>query len=148
MAKYAEETKVPVQQSLTEIQKLLTKYGADKFGYVQNTSRVGIEFLLRERRIRFIITMPQAAEFYHHRYRSSEASQQRACEQATRTKYRALVLAIKAKLEAVESNIETLEEAFMAHIVLPNGETLGKWAVPQIENSYKSGKMPPLLGNF
>ncbi|EGQ63115.1 hypothetical protein GGI1_17183 [Acidithiobacillus sp. GGI-221] len=33
----------------------------------------------------------------------------------------------------------------MAHIVLPSGETVGHWMRPQIESSYQSGVMPPLL---
>ena len=68
-----------------------------------------------------------------------------AHEQATRQRWRALALSIKAKLESVESGIEQFEEAFMAQIVLPNGKTVGEWVAPQIEASYKSGNMPPML---
>ena len=42
-----------------------------------------------------------------------------------RRRWRALLLVIKAKLESVESGIETFEEAFASQIVLANGQTVG-----------------------
>jgi hypothetical protein len=66
-------------------------------------------------------------------------------EVARRQRWRALALAIKAKLEAVESGIATFEEEFMAYIVLPDGQTVGEFLSPQIEAAYSSGRMPPLL---
>jgi len=56
------------------------------------------------------------------------------------------VLAIKAKLECVESGIASFEEEFLAYIVLPNQQTMGQLALPQIAQAYGGGKMPPLLG--
>ena len=57
----------------------------------------------------------------------------------------ALCIIIKAKLEAVESEITVFDEEFMAHIVLPNGETVGSVMVPQIEQAYLTNEMPALL---
>lgn len=57
------------------------------------------------------------------------------------------MLAIKSKLESVESGIEQFDEAFMAQIVLPDGRTMAEYAMPQIAKSYTSGTMPPLLGH-
>ncbi len=69
-----------------------------------------------------------------------------AYEQAGRQRWRALALVIKAKLEAVESGVETFEDAFLSHIVLPGGGTIGRWLKPQLQEAYVGGKMPPLLG--
>lgn len=33
----------------------------------------------------------------------------------------------------------------MAHILLPNGQTMGEYAAPQIAQAYESGTVPPLL---
>ena len=66
-------------------------------------------------------------------------------EQATRQCWRALALVVKAKLEAVEANIATFEEEFMAHIVMPDGKTVAEHARPMIASAYKSGKIQPLL---
>ena len=37
------------------------------------------------------------------------------------------------------------EDEFLAHIVLPNGQTMGEFAKPQIAQAYDSGEMPSLL---
>ena len=40
---------------------------------------------------------------------------------------------MKAKVESVESGIETFEEAFLPHMVLSNGETVGQKMIGQID---------------
>jgi len=51
----------------------------------------------------------------------------------------------KAKLEAVEAGISVFDEEFLAHIVLPDGRTVGQFMTPQIEEVYAHGRMPTLL---
>jgi len=68
-----------------------------------------------------------------------------AAEQACRQKWRALSLVVKAKLEAVESGITTFEDEFLAHIVLPNGQTVGEQALPRVREAYATGGNVPLL---
>ena len=58
---------------------------------------------------------------------------------------RALYLIVKAKMEAVEAGISTVEREFLYDIVLPDGRTAGEWLAPQIEAAYNSGDMPALL---
>jgi len=144
---YAKDTEVTVDKSQTEIQRILRRYGAIKFVYGWEEERALVQFEMRNRRIRFVLPLPDRAEF-----KVTTAGRKRinsavdaAYEQATRQRWRALALSIKAKLESVESGIEQFEEAFMAQIVLPNGKTVGEWVVPQIEASYSSGNMPPML---
>ena len=52
---------------------------------------------------------------------------------------------IKAKLEAVENEIATFEEEFLAHIVMPNDQTIGTLVTPLIARTYSEGKMPRAL---
>jgi hypothetical protein len=66
-------------------------------------------------------------------------------DQECRQRWRALLLVIKAKLEAVESGIACFEEEFLAHIVLPNGQQVGQWLRPQLAFAYERGNMPPML---
>jgi hypothetical protein len=66
-------------------------------------------------------------------------------QKAQRQKWRALLLCIKAKLEAVESKIETFEEAFLAHVVMPDGKTVGDHTLTAIAVAYEGKDMPPLL---
>lgn len=131
---YAVRTDVPVNQSKTEIEKVLSKYGATSFMFGVSSGKAVIMFELEQRRIKFLLPLPLAHDFTISKY-----------EQLCRSKWRSLLLCIKAKLEAVDSKITTLEQEFMAHIVLPNGSVVGEIMIPQIEKSYQSGKMPPLL---
>lgn len=66
--------------------------------------------------------------------------------QFMRTRWRCLLLSIKAKLETVESGISTFETEFMPFTVLPNGQTVAQHALPYISEAYELKKMPPLLG--
>lgn len=133
---YASNTSVPVDRSQSEIKKILSKYGASGFAYGEQGPIAVVMFEMQGRRIKFLLPMP----------REKDCRNTKQFEQLQRTRWRCLVLAIKAKLECVESGITTLEQEFLAHIVLPNGNTVGQQIAPQIAHSYENGKMPPLLG--
>lgn len=148
MSRYASETSVSSTASRDEIERTLKRYGADQFVYGWREMSAVIGFRMKDRNIRFNLPMPAKADFRltpgQKRVRSPEAIE-REWEQAGRQRWRALALVIKAKLEAVETGITEFESEFMAHIVLPGGETVGEWMRPQIANAYESGNMPPLL---
>lgn len=131
MAPYAATTKVPVDQTRNEIERTLTRYGASRFAYFSEEGRAIIVFEAEDRRLRFDLPLPQGD--------SDKIAQQR------RQKWRALLLAIKSKLESVLSGIETFEEAFLAHVVMPDGITVGQHARIGIETAYKENKMQALL---
>jgi len=138
------------EKSRNEIEKILTRYGATGFAYAWQGDMALIGFNMNNRMVRFRLPMPpkDSREFTHTEGRGSKRSPQdaqKAWEQAGRQRWRALALAVKAKLEAVESQITSFETEFMAHIVMPNGKTAGEILLPQIEDSYKNGKMPSLL---
>jgi hypothetical protein len=139
MAKFAEKTKVSPEKSMAEIQATLKKYGASKFAFIEGENIVAIAFVMNKRNIRFKLPLPHAPK-----HMTIKAEKEHA--QEIRQRWRALFLVIKAKLESVESAIETFDDAFMAHIVMPNNQTMSEWGAHQIEKSYSSGKMPPLLG--
>lgn len=150
--KYAEKTQVPAERSKAEIERILQRYGATAFASGWKENIAIITFEASGRRIRFTLPMPDktSKEFTHDLRNTwkklSEAQVQEKWEQAVRQKWRAMTLAIKAKLEVVESGIATFEEEFMAHIVLPNGSNVGQWLKPQLAQAYESNQMPPLLG--
>ena len=109
-----------------------------------------ISFRMYGRQIRFVINLPDKdlKEFTHTPGRNTRRSKEKALsawEQACRQRWRALALVIKAKLEAVETDITIFENEFMAHIVLPNGQTVGDYMIPQISEAYEKGVMPKLL---
>jgi hypothetical protein len=57
-----------------------------------------------------------------------------------------LVLVVKAKLEAIELGISTVEREFLADVYLPSGQTVHAYLCASLREAYSSGKMPPLLG--
>jgi hypothetical protein len=107
-------------------------------------------FEVANRRIQFVLPLPDPndEQFFRiaRRYerRSAEAARQK-WEQACRQRWRALALAIKAKLEVVESGIATFEEEFLAYVVMPDGQTVGQHVLPHVEKAYLTNQMPPLL---
>jgi hypothetical protein len=150
MTRYAANTSVSVEKSRAEIEQLLMRYGATSFMYGLMPGMAGIQFEMNSRRLKFILPLPSRDEKRFHQtpakklMRSPEEAY-REWEQACRQRWRALALAIKAKLETVECGISTFEDEFMAHIVLPNGSTVSDFMRPQIAQSYETGSMPRML---
>lgn len=145
---YAADTRVPVERSRGELERTLKRYGATRFAYAQEPDIVTVAFELDLRRVRLRIPMPNPAEYTHTRggVRRTDNSWAGAVEQAERARWRAVVLVVKAKLESVEAGIETLEEAFLAWLLVPGtGRTVGEDVVPRIEQAYESGETPLLL---
>lgn len=149
MAQYAESTQVPSDRSRAEIEKILTRYGADEFAYATRRDMAVVQFTAEGRTIRFTMPLPDRDDEAFTltptgRERSSTQAEQ-AYEQAVRQKWRALALVIKAKLEAVASGIVTFEQEFLPHILLPGGRTVYQETAPAIEAAYSSGEVVPLL---
>ena len=147
---YAENTSVPVEKSKAEIERILQRYGADQFISGWDARRAYVAFRMQGRQIKFVIELPDKSDsdFTHtpgKRIKRTESKAFAAWEQACRQRWRALALVIKAKLEAVETGITVFEDEFMAHIVLPDGQTVGEYMRPQIAVAYEKGSMPELL---
>lgn len=136
---FAKDTIVPVTKSRSEIEALLERHKAKQYGtavdYEKLTARV--QFRLQDRIVRFTTALPDPKKFGRGGDRLARAERQR---------WRALLLVIKAKLESVESAIETFEQAFLAQIVMPNDATVGELLDPIVALAYKSGRMPKQLG--
>ena len=100
------------------------------------------------RRVQIMLVMPSIDDYIltPRDARRTAAAQRSAWVQACRQRWRALLLIIRAKLEAVESGITTLESEFLANILLPDGGTIGEWLAPQIDEAFATGSMPPMLG--
>ena len=149
MSKYAENTTVPIDRSKAEIEKTLYRYGADQFMYATTNNRVRIVFRMNDLFVRFDLEMPDVNDPEYKktptgRIRRGESINE-VYEKEMKRRWRALALAIKAKLEAVETGISSFEEEFLAKIVIPGDQTFGDWALPQIKEIYETGKIQKLL---
>lgn len=124
---YAQKTKVPVVQTVNEIQKELKRFGATEFGYILRESvkdgqQAQVAFRVGRYAVRMSILVPED-------------------EQLARSRWRSLLLGIKAKLVMVDEGISTVEREFLADVVAPNGRTVFE----NVEPALLSGKTPQLL---
>jgi hypothetical protein len=133
---YAQYTEVPVTKTRAEIERLLEAAKAKQYGTAvdYDTLTARVQFRLQDRVVRFTVSLPDANKLGPTRFQRAE-----------RQRWRALLLVLKAKLESVESGIETFDSAFLAQIVLPNDATVAEVIKPHLMHAYKSGRMPPAL---
>lgn len=107
---FAEKTKVPAEKSAGEIKKALTQFGTENFSLKTERDKASIGFTYKNVAVKVRFSLPEKPG------KSSTIAQRKKYEQATNTRWRQLLLCIKAKLESVCMNIETFDQAFMAHI--------------------------------
>lgn len=150
MSRYASNTQVPQDRSEAEIKRLVLRYGADEYIAGQAAGQAIVVFHINNRRVRFELPFPKADEAQRTpsgRMRRGDAAVM-AYEQEIRRRWRSLALVIKAKLEAVATGVTTFEQEFLAHIVMPDGKTVGQHVAPSIEAAYAGGKVRALLPEF
>ena len=149
--KFAEGTTVSVSRSRDEIERNLKRHGATGFLYGDQGNRAAIAFEMDGRRYRMELMYPELESYRYMRAGAApmrertEAQMEIALEQEKQRLWRGLNLLVKAKLEAVASGIATMEEELLNYTVMPNGQTVGEWLEPQLDEVYRTGKMPPLI---
>lgn len=166
MTTFAENTTVSVERTKVELDKLLQKHGASQraMGHDDENGRAVVVFSLGGRQIRMQIPLPRRDEFppvdrldwqtklkapRHWNQMTTARRTEWVAEQIdqrSRTRWRCMLLIVKAKLELIELKMSTVEREFLADISLPDGQTVGEWLKPGIEAAYLGGHMPPLLG--
>lgn len=146
---FAKDTSVSVEKSRGELEGLLRKYGGNAFAYGNDDNRVMIGFRIFTMdkfplavRMEMPIPSPADKRFTHTRVngdrRHPEAAT-KAWEQECRALWRALVLVVKAKLEACAIGISTVEREFYADIVLPNGLTMMQYQGADVRRMLETG---------
>lgn len=143
MPTYAAKTTVPIEKSRQEIEHNLARFGATAFAYAWQEWSRRIEFVIGGHQVRIDLNLPEPQAFRVDRRgrRRTTSAIERAMQQAHRQLWRALALVILAKLESVEAGITTLEQEFLAQMVLPDGRTVGEVVEPQL----MIGEPPRLL---
>lgn len=149
---YASKTEVTTDKSQAEIRRLIKRAGADRIASLDDRDCAIISFEMNGRRVIFKLPLPQRNDNAFNLYKQGKTTFQRTdsavdklYEQACRSRWRSLLLAIKAKLESVESGIETFEEAFLAQTVMPNGQTVFEGTKETIKQAYLNNAMPKNL---
>jgi hypothetical protein len=151
-ARYAAGTDVPTDRSIAEVRRILRNYGATGFAFAEEEGRTAIGFAVHDRQVRFILPVPDAddPEFVRTPTGKSRTAIARmaAYDAAVRQVYRIFVVVIKAKLAAVESNLISFEDEFLAFLVLPGGQTVGDVTRPRIAEAYATKQVPALLPDY
>ena len=129
---YGDYTKVPFDRTIAEIQALLRKRGAGQIFSGDDGNMFAIQFSLADRMIRFRLSLTD---------KRGQASEQRRKQRA-----RALMLVIKAKLESVDAEIETIEEAFLANVVMSDGLTVYERVSGPMALEYQEGRPSAVSG--
>ncbi len=148
MTPYAKGTEVPIERSKGELEKLLSKYGAERFLSGWDVSKIVVGFEMRGRQVRLDVPVPskdskEVRETPGGRWLRSESEQTKAWQAAVRQRWRAIVLVVKAKLEAVEAGISTFESEFLGNLVLPGGATVAEVVVPRLDEVERLTALPP-----
>jgi hypothetical protein len=146
---YAAGTAVPVAQSRAEIESTLSRYGADEFGFAQSASTGVVMFVFAGRQYRISAPMPDRddRDIRLTPTGRTRTSNQRVevLEAERRQRWRALLLIIKGKLQAVETGIVSWEQEWGTYTVLPDGRTAGDYLDSAISEAYESGQVPSLV---
>lgn len=146
--RFAADTRVPVERSRAEIDRLLSRAGASEVAFHWRAGEGAVvAFDLSGRLIRVALPMAPRAQFERTatgRERSPRAVEDRY-RQEERRRWRALALFLRAKLEAVESGISTLDQEFLAYLVVGGGDTVGDRLIPQLEQALRDGDQLPRL---
>lgn len=148
--RYAASTDVDVDRSRAEIERTLRRFGCEEFGYSWTPDGYRIGFRIKNRLVRYDLPLPRPEDRQFTRtpargLERTPAAAQAAYDQAVKQRFRALLLVIKAKLEAVESGITTLEDEFLAHTVIPGTKvTVGEWIRDEVPNLGPGRPIPAL----
>jgi hypothetical protein len=121
--KYAKGTEVPEYRTRNEIEAMLLARGARAIGIMQEDELSAVMFKMEGRGVKFVLTMPtlddpDIGRTPTGRLRTKAAAQQALNDERKRM-WRALLLVLKAKFEAVDSGIVSFDQEFLGNTMLP-----------------------------
>ena len=135
-----------------EIERLLDNHGAKAFvsGWDRDQRLSSVMFELADRRIRFTLPLPDPDDRRFTRTPTGRSRTTAAAgaefDQAVRQRWRALLLVIKANLEAITAGIATVDEEFLAYIVIPGTtSTVAERVGPELARAYEISGYTPML---
>lgn len=130
--RYAADTKVSVSRSREELHRTLARYGATETLVHEKAGELRIGFVLGGYRVAVPMAMPEPDDY----------PTKAAYEREERRKWRVLLLLLKGRMELIEEGAETVTEAFLPYLMLPDGGLVGDEVIPNVRQAYRSGRMP------
>lgn len=129
--RYAQHTKVSVEQSQAQARAMVRALGADRSAIMESSDGALVWFEIRGRQYMLSAPPPPPDEGNVHQRQKSD--------------WRALVLLLKAKKVAIEQGVTTVEREFFADVMMPKGARLIDYSDTLIEAAYREGGPPKLI---
>lgn len=124
---FAARTKVSVAKTRQDLEAALRKIGASRIITMDERTEAVVAFELdRVIRIKRLVELT-------------------ADDQERRTIWRNIDQVVRGKLASIDMGIETVEEAFLAHVVMPDGRTVYETTRASVALAYDRGESLPLL---
>lgn len=145
---YAAGTQVTAEKSRVEIEKLLVKQKATQHGVGFDTERgeAIIQFTIDKRQVALRVAMPKREAFAksRHGYYPTAGKVDELWQQAIRERWRGLLMVLRAKFVAIETGVESFEQAFFYWLQLPTGGTVGEVVMPKYHQAIANPQVPML----
>lgn len=139
---YASSTSVSVEKTKGELERLLVKHGATRYGIAHTEDGAQVSFIMKEQHVRIAVPVPSVADYpdttkpdYSNKAKTPRdwnrwsVAQRKVWidgqrQQAARQRWRCILLIVRAKLELIEMKLSTVEREFLADITLNDGRTV------------------------
>lgn len=149
---YASGSSVSIGRSKEQIESELRRMGASRRAFFDDDEhgRAVVVFEMADVRYRVMLPLanPKGDRFWRTPARGYLRTKEQALaawEQEVRERWRALAEYVKSLRIAQEAGIIQVREALLAHVVLPDGQTVGEYVLSQLPEALSAGRMPPLL---
>jgi len=123
-----QKRQVSSDRSIAEIRKAGERYGATGFMFGTSDGTSVIAFQLQNRAIRIRVQSPRLEDFRLTPKGSERnaTAMRNECEKTSRQRWRAIAAVIKAKLEAIENKVSSLDDEFLAHVLVDDKYTVAE----------------------
>lgn len=154
--RYARETTVPVASSRNEIDRILTRWGADQLQWSQD-NKGGMSMLRfvwehegTQYCARFVVNVPTEDEIRAESVDGrtggfSQSKFDKAMKRRGMVEHRELALLLKAIFVAVEANLIQAEQILLPFLEDQDGHTVAELVVPHLKQIHKRGGVKMLL---
>lgn len=148
-----ESTSVPVERSQGQIRQLLAKFGVQRLAFGEERDEVGqrwaaVSFVHNTRGVRMRVPLKLVNErevsqkYSRARTKTRDEIRDMLYEQEEKRIWRVLAWNLKARLVAVNEDVETFEEAFLAHLL---DDRTGRTIYEQLAEDGRVELSAPLL---
>lgn len=152
--RYAEGTSVGIDRTISEIQKLVKAHKATSWRYEEvddvTPAYRTISFVLQGRLIRFTVEEAPLSEFKRTPtgLLRTDASMVKVADEENRRRWRAVLLYVKASIEAMYSGVPQLRHALLPYVVMEDDESVGDKVEAQFaeqERRREIHMLPPVI---